>query len=803
MHYDFSVIIPYYNKPYEINLILKSLSLQDYDLDRFEVVIIDDGSEKKLFNTVKKYKNSLNINYQNIVHIGNRSYIRNAGAKHSRGERLIFIDCDMVPAKNFISSFNSEINKNHNIISLGWRTNLFEFENNFINETVIEENFDLFTSLPGQYDERTQALLFEESSGLKLHGYWQFFYSHSFCICHDTYINSGGFDEEFGKNWGAEDIELGYRLFNSGCSFVINKNANCYHIEHSVDLIKQIDSLKKNYKILLRKHPDWHIELYTREFQTWIIEHIEIQEKITSKEHLLTLENNLDSVLKLIPFNTLLVGIDSKLLIKSDKVNCAFIPESNIKSPKISPIIGIETELADNHFDLALVSNNYKKLNYGLFTMLLNETNRISKKVIIIDESHKLELAPYLIKKHSKHKNDTCVLFSLNNEIHYSFTKYYFLNLAIAARKIGIKTGVQLLLDVEDDIGLNSGYLRFNNKNKISSINAMKKHDLNFIGDQIPCIMDTYDSQYISRSLPKRILWEEFIAENQIARNKNDILFSYNKVFVKRLWEEKYYKGIKNTAYLPVGIDVEKINLIKTHKKEPNNIFTFLWTDRFTNKESNLSMLLETFNEVFGENMDVQLKIIIPGNFIPINYKDASFVTPSFFNEYRTLIETYRFIYNRNLDELQCKYSSNKNIIFITGVYDDEVYSNELYLADCLIHLNANLEIFPLVLESIAFGKKPIIPKDNRYDGYITDEMCLYVETDKIARHLLDDVVNICDETKYLSVNIPKRDSLKQILYYAYKNKLCIDKKLTDTFKKDFSWKTIAQKLNILLKDFD
>ena len=56
----FSLIIPVYNRPDEVNELLESLSLSDYRAD-FEVVIIEDGSTITCKNSVENYQNKLNI----------------------------------------------------------------------------------------------------------------------------------------------------------------------------------------------------------------------------------------------------------------------------------------------------------------------------------------------------------------------------------------------------------------------------------------------------------------------------------------------------------------------------------------------------------------------------------------------------------------------------------------------------------------------------------------------------------------------------------------------------------------------
>lgn len=58
----FSIIIPVYNRPDEIDALLESITKQDFS-DDFEVLIIEDGSRKRSDLIVEKYKSQLNLKY--------------------------------------------------------------------------------------------------------------------------------------------------------------------------------------------------------------------------------------------------------------------------------------------------------------------------------------------------------------------------------------------------------------------------------------------------------------------------------------------------------------------------------------------------------------------------------------------------------------------------------------------------------------------------------------------------------------------------------------------------------------------
>ncbi len=92
----FSVIIPIYNRSFELNNLLKSFQYQI--LKEFEVIIIDDGSEEDILSVINNFSD-LNINYFRIKN-SERGKARNIGFLKSSGMYLNFFDSDDIALKN-------------------------------------------------------------------------------------------------------------------------------------------------------------------------------------------------------------------------------------------------------------------------------------------------------------------------------------------------------------------------------------------------------------------------------------------------------------------------------------------------------------------------------------------------------------------------------------------------------------------------------------------------------------------------------------------------------------------------------
>lgn len=98
-----SVIIPTYDEEENINECLESLSKQSYK--NLEIIIVDDGSTDKSKIKIQKSKSQFKIKNLMLLEQNHKGAgaARNLGAKHAKGEFLVFIDADMTFDKDFVS----------------------------------------------------------------------------------------------------------------------------------------------------------------------------------------------------------------------------------------------------------------------------------------------------------------------------------------------------------------------------------------------------------------------------------------------------------------------------------------------------------------------------------------------------------------------------------------------------------------------------------------------------------------------------------------------------------------------------
>ena len=104
----FSIIIPVYNRPQEVDELLESLCAQT--LKDFEVVVVEDGSKEKCDLVCEKYKDRLNLNYYFKTNSG-PGPSRNYGAERSHGDYLIILDSDVIVPENYLEIIKEELDR--------------------------------------------------------------------------------------------------------------------------------------------------------------------------------------------------------------------------------------------------------------------------------------------------------------------------------------------------------------------------------------------------------------------------------------------------------------------------------------------------------------------------------------------------------------------------------------------------------------------------------------------------------------------------------------------------------------------
>lgn len=103
---NYSIIVPVYNRPDEVDELLDSLTRQAYA--DFEVIIVEDGSTLPCHEVCQKYTDRLNLRYYTKDNSG-PGQTRNYGAERANGDYLIILDSDVVLPEGYLQAIDREL----------------------------------------------------------------------------------------------------------------------------------------------------------------------------------------------------------------------------------------------------------------------------------------------------------------------------------------------------------------------------------------------------------------------------------------------------------------------------------------------------------------------------------------------------------------------------------------------------------------------------------------------------------------------------------------------------------------------
>lgn len=111
----YSVVVPVYNRPQEVEELLQSLTLQTFTA--FEVIIVEDGSTNTCADIVGKYKSLLDISYYFKENSG-QGFTRNYGFERAKGDYILVFDSDCIIPSHYFQSVDDFL-KEHTVDAFG------------------------------------------------------------------------------------------------------------------------------------------------------------------------------------------------------------------------------------------------------------------------------------------------------------------------------------------------------------------------------------------------------------------------------------------------------------------------------------------------------------------------------------------------------------------------------------------------------------------------------------------------------------------------------------------------------------
>lgn len=102
----YSIIVPVFNRPDEVDELLESLTTQT--LQDFDVILVEDGSEKTCKDVADKYADRLDVHYYAKENSG-PGPSRNYGVERSQSEYVIILDSDVVLPEGYMAAVEKSL----------------------------------------------------------------------------------------------------------------------------------------------------------------------------------------------------------------------------------------------------------------------------------------------------------------------------------------------------------------------------------------------------------------------------------------------------------------------------------------------------------------------------------------------------------------------------------------------------------------------------------------------------------------------------------------------------------------------
>ncbi|WP_045215338.1 glycosyltransferase family 2 protein [Desulfonatronovibrio magnus] len=240
-----SLIIPTYNRISKLVRVLEALEGQTLSREKFEVIVVDDGSTDSTAQEVGRFaeKTQINLKYLRQKNM-KQGAARNNGLRKAVMPLVAFIGDDIIPASNFLEKHlkrHNQENCHGKLVVIG--------------HTMWPEHVRVtpFMHFVHEYGYQFGFSIMEDGGNLP----FNFFYTSNISLSRDFLEQQEKvFCEDFGK-FGWEDIELGFRLQENGMRLCFEPGATACH-DHPVTVRdscrRQLD-LGRTSRTFLKKHP--------------------------------------------------------------------------------------------------------------------------------------------------------------------------------------------------------------------------------------------------------------------------------------------------------------------------------------------------------------------------------------------------------------------------------------------------------------------------------------------------------------------------------------------------------------------
>ncbi|MFI5678193.1 PIG-L family deacetylase [Streptomyces cellulosae] len=256
-----TVVVPTYNRAGLLRHTLESLCRQRLAAgDTFEVVVADDGSTDDTEDTVTGYRDRLDVRCFRQEDEGYRvAKARNVGIEHARGDITVFVDSGVILHSGALAAHLAAHRETDGPTAVIGYVLCFN-EGNEDGQEILDAldfedpdaSFARFAA-EGRWPDIREDYYERYGEELdRLTAPWLMWWTCNASAATALLRETGGFDEAY-RSWGAEDVDLGYRLRTAGARFVLRRDATALHVPHPKSYEANMRSAARNYRYFAAK----------------------------------------------------------------------------------------------------------------------------------------------------------------------------------------------------------------------------------------------------------------------------------------------------------------------------------------------------------------------------------------------------------------------------------------------------------------------------------------------------------------------------------------------------------------------
>lgn len=202
----YSIVVPTRDRPKQLGRCLQAIAALDFPRDRFEVVVVDDGSAFSPEDKVGRFRGEIKLTLVHQENLGPAG-ARNTGAAHATGDSLVFTDDDCEPEPRWLSAIDAAF-RSHDRAMVGGR-----IVNRLRDNPFSAASQQLVSFLYEYYGETHPS---------------RFFCTNNLAVDARSFCALGGFETTF-RRPAAEDRDFCERWSEEGYKMIYEPKAVVHH----------------------------------------------------------------------------------------------------------------------------------------------------------------------------------------------------------------------------------------------------------------------------------------------------------------------------------------------------------------------------------------------------------------------------------------------------------------------------------------------------------------------------------------------------------------------------------------------